>query len=75
MAKRRPGTGAVAHCLSHYIHPSAPIREKNPNRAKGHTLTNLFINGRAEKSSAAAPVQNHATSSPPRSIPTSSSTQ
>jgi len=47
--KRRRGIGAVAHCLSRDIHPSAPIRAKNPNREKGHTLTNLFITRQADK--------------------------
>ena len=44
--KKRVGVGATASCLSHFIHPSAPIREKYPNTYRNESLMNLFITGR-----------------------------
>ena len=36
-------------CISRFIHPSALIRKKYPNRAKTHKLANLVLTGEAEK--------------------------
>ena len=47
--KLRPGVGAIASCISRFIHPSKPIREKNPNRQKGHKLEGCIIIDQVEK--------------------------
>ena len=42
--------GTTASCLSHFVHPSAPIRGKLPNTHQKERLTNLFITGRQGRS-------------------------
>ena len=37
------GKRGIAICISRFIRPSKPIREKNPNRPKTHKLENLVL--------------------------------
>jgi hypothetical protein len=39
----RVGVGGVGSCISRFIHPSKPIRDKYVNRPKGHKLENLTV--------------------------------
>ena len=48
--KKRAGMCETASCLSHFIHPSAPIRGKYPNTHRKKKLTTLFITGRQVRS-------------------------
>jgi hypothetical protein len=45
----RPGRDAKAHCISRFVHPSKPIREKYPNAAKGHKLEGVILIAACEK--------------------------
>ena len=47
--KLEHGVGAVVKCISRFIHPSAPICEKIPNREKNHVLEDLILTGEGEK--------------------------
>jgi hypothetical protein len=48
-AALRFGVGGVATCISRFVHPSKPIRDKYLNREKGHKLDNLKIIALQEK--------------------------
>ena len=43
------GKGGLASCISQFIHPIKPMREKYPNRPKTHKLTNLVLIAEDEK--------------------------
>jgi hypothetical protein len=54
----RSGVGGVGSCISRFIHPSKPIRDKYLNRPKGHKLENLTIIAEGNTALASGHLQN-----------------